>query len=133
MGAIINAQGIYKEDVFDKCSSASTVYASVWAEKQGKNFFPWIPSLSSSVAVLAGPEDPPQQDRHSASAIPRVFLSSKVVLPAAPADSKKQTRFASPPVTRRPRLASHVSLLTPRRSGPQTGSLALRTRCSTRS
>ena len=52
MGTIINAQGIYKEDVFDKCSSASTVYASVWAEKQGRSFSPWIPSLSSSFLLI---------------------------------------------------------------------------------
>jgi hypothetical protein len=146
MNAILAKEGISKDDIIELCSSGSRgTYADIWAENQGKHCSPWVPSLSASIAVSAGVlidgysltvlsrEDQLQEDRHSASAVPRVLISSKVVFPTAATDSKKQTRFASPPVTRRPRLGSHVSLLTPRCSGLRTGSSALHRRRSTRS
>jgi hypothetical protein len=117
MSTIIQNFGKTKEDIVELCSSGSLgAYADIWAEHQGKQNSSWVPSLSASAAVRATPhsEDHLQEDGDPASAHPRVLLSSKVVFPTnLQLDSKKQTRFASPPVTRRPRLASHVSLLTP--------------------
>jgi hypothetical protein len=139
MNAIITKEGVTKEDVVELCSSGSHgTYADVWAQNQGKHCSSWVPSLSSSIAVPAvcsvlSDDEQRQEDRHAPSAIPRVIISSKVMFPTAVTDSKKQTRCASPPVTRRPRLCSLVSLLTPRCSGLQTGSSALCTSRSTRS
>jgi hypothetical protein len=107
MGSIINKEGIHKEDVLEQCSSGSANFALIWAEKQGKIYPPWSPSLSSSVAVLACREDPLVADRHSSEACPRILLSSKVVLPTK--ETKSRTRYASPPLPRCPCVPAHVS------------------------
>ena len=116
MAAIIK-KGVHKEDVTEMCSSGSLEYSALWVEKQGQGnlYSPWVPSFSSSVAVLADREVPRVEDRHSSTACPKVLLCSKIAFTVPSNGSKSRTRYTSHcclvahvclPTCHRPRLAS---------------------------
>ena len=123
MAAIINS-GKDKEEIIENCSVGGSDFADLWAENKGKSVPKLVPSLSSSIALLAVKEVPLSLDRRAPTAVPRIILTSKLVT-ATVLHVAPRTRCAARPTpqltTRHPSLA--VDALSRCLTGPSVDNL----------